>query len=165
MNWLNQEEGFKKINSLGGEKKPFLFIISYDKKKIFAKPLKDLDEDIFYKLEKLSNYEVKKHFKEYKLFKIPIDFKSYKKAFSKVLEHIRLGDTYLLNLTFKTPIKTNYTLKEIFLYSKAKFKFYYKDEFICFSPERFIEIEEGIISTYPMKGTIDANIPNAKKRY
>ncbi|HFU77030.1 MAG TPA: aminodeoxychorismate synthase component I, partial [Epsilonproteobacteria bacterium] len=81
----------------------------------------------------------------------------------QVLEQRRSGNTYLLNLTFKTPIETNYTLKEIFTYARAKFKLYYKDKFICFSPERFVEMENDTIATYPMKGTIDANLPQAKE--
>ena len=81
-----------------------------------------------------------------------------------MIKEIKQGNSYLLNLTFRTPIKTNYSLKEIFTYSRAKYKLYYKDEFICFSPEKFIDIKNNIISTYPMKGTIDANIPHAKEK-
>ena len=40
--------------------------------------------------------------------------------------HIKNGNTYLLNLTFPTKIKTNYTLEEIFYYSKAKYKLYFR---------------------------------------
>ncbi len=163
MNWLNKENGFDTINTLGQSRTPFLFIISYDKKKIFAKPLHDLDDDIYYKLEDWRNYPVKKRKKAFTFFKSPVNFNLYKKAFDKVLEEIRSGNTYLLNLTFKTPIESNFTLKEIFTYARAKFKLYFKDEFICFSPERFVEIEGNNISTYPMKGTIDANIPHAKE--
>jgi para-aminobenzoate synthetase component 1 len=36
------------------------------------------------------------------------------------------------------------------------------NEFVVFSPETFIRITEGVISSYPMKGTIDAHIPNAE---
>ncbi len=81
----------------------------------------------------------------------------------EVLEEIRSGNTYLLNLTFKTPIQSSLTLKEIFTYARAKFKLYFKGEVICFSPERFIEIEDNTIAAYPMKGTIDANLPHAKE--
>jgi len=164
MYWLNEKRGFEQINALGHARTPFLFIISYDKSKIFAQPLDNLDNDIFYKLENWRNYPIKKRSKKIIFSKNPIDFSTYKKSFNKVLEQIRFGNTYLLNLTFKTPIKTNYSLKEIFFYAQAKFKLYYKDEFICFSPERFVEIEGNTIATYPMKGTIDANIPHAKEK-
>jgi para-aminobenzoate synthetase component 1 len=164
MNWLNKEDGFNQINTLGQSRTPFLFIISYDQNKIFAKPLENLDSNICYKLEAWRNYPVKKREKEFTFSKNPVNFKVYKKALDKILEEIRSGNTYLLNLTFKTPIETNYSLKEIFTYARAKFKLFYKDEFICFSPERFVEIEESTIATYPMKGTIDANIPQAQQK-
>lgn len=164
MNWENQKEGFETINSLGQNRTPFLFIISYDKNKIFAKALDTLDDDIYYKLADWRNYPVKKRTKDVTFSKSPVAFSIYKKALNELLEEIRSGNTYLLNLTFKTPIETNLTLKEIFTYAKAKFKLYYKDEFICFSPERFVEMQDDSIATYPMKGTIDANLPNAKER-
>ena len=164
MIWYNKENGFDHINTLSKERTPFLFIISFDCEKIFAQPLDALDDDILYKLEDWRNYSVEKCTKPFTFSKSPVDFKTYKRSLDEVLEEIRSGNTYLLNLTFKTPIESNFTLKEIFTYARAKFKLYFKDEFICFSPERFVEIEDNTISTYPMKGTIDANLPDAKER-
>jgi len=163
VNWLNQETGFNTINNLGQNRTPFLFILSYDKNKIFAKPLADLDDDIYYKLEDWRNYPVKKREKAFTFSKSPVGFLAYKKAFEHILVEIRSGNTYLLNLTFKTPIESNFNLEEIFTYARAKFKLYYKGKFICFSPERFVEIKNNSIATYPMKGTIDANLPNAEQ--
>jgi para-aminobenzoate synthetase component 1 len=78
-----------------------------------------------------------------------------------VQEHIRNGNTYLLNLTQPTPIESDYTLKEIYTMAHAPFKLRVKDHFVCFSPEAFITIEGNTIHTYPMKGTIDASYPDA----
>lgn len=161
--WYEKEEGFQQIDRLAQSRTPFLFIVSYDQNKIFAKALSDLDNDIYYKLESWRNYPVQKREKPFTFSKYPVAFSVYQKALEKVLEEIRSGNTYLLNLTFKTPIETNYSMKEIFTYARAKFKLYYKDEFICFSPERFVEMQNEHIATYPMKGTIDANLPNAKE--
>ena len=161
--WLNKKNGFESINTFGKSRIPFLFIISYDKNKIFAKPLNDLDDDIFYKLEEWRNYPVKKREKEFTFSKSPIKFLAYKKAFEHILVEIRSGNTYLLNLTFQTPIESSLNLEEIFHYSKAKFKLYFKGQFICFSPERFVETQDNTIATYPMKGTIDADLPNAEQ--
>ena len=163
MSWFSTKEGFDHINILAKNRTPFLSIISYNKEKIFAQTLDSLDDDIFYKLEDWRNYPVKKLDKDFTFAKFPVDFKNYQKALHKVLEEIRSGNTYLLNLTFKTPIECNLSLKEIFTYSRAKFKLYFKDEFICFSPESFIEIKGDTISTYPMKGTIDTRIEKAKE--
>lgn len=163
MSWLSKENGFEQINKLSKARTPFLFISSFDGEKIFAQPLEKLDDDIFYKLEDWRNYPVQKRTKSFSFSKSPIDFNTYKKALDEVLEEIRSGNTYLLNLTFRTPVASTLTLKEIFTFARAKFKLYFKDEFICFSPERFVEIENNTIATYPMKGTIDAHLPHAKE--
>jgi len=163
MHWLDQKTGFNTLNRLGQDRTPFLFILSYDKTKIFAQPLEGLDDDIHYKLEDLRNYPIQKREKEFTFSKSPVSFLQYKKAFEHILVEIRSGNTYLLNLTFKTPIESNLDLKEIFTYAKAKFKLYFKGQFICFSPERFVDVEDHSIATYPMKGTIDANLPHAEQ--
>lgn len=163
MQWLGEIEGFEAINTLGKARKPFLFIASFDKQKIFVQALDNLDADIYYKLETWRNYPMRTRKHAFEFSSTSPSFKTYQNAFNKVLEEIRLGNTYLLNLTFSTIIETNLSLKEIFSYARAKFKLYVKDEFICFSPERFVEIDKNTISTYPMKGTIDATLPNAKE--
>ncbi|MBN2721432.1 MAG: aminodeoxychorismate synthase component I [Campylobacterales bacterium] len=164
MPYYKHLEGIKTLNNLGACKIPFLFIISYDKQNIFASSLDELDNDILYKLGSMRNYLPVKLSKPYYLKRDLIDFKQYKKAFDQVIEEIRAGNTYLLNLTFRTPIETDLSLYEIFSVSKAEYKLYFKDKFICFSPEKFISIEDNTISTYPMKGTIDASLPNAAKQ-
>jgi para-aminobenzoate synthetase component 1 len=93
----------------------------------------------------------------------PPGFEVYEKAFGKVESHIRRGDTYLLNLTFPTDIRTNYTLPQIYRLSNASYKLLFHDRFVVFSPEIFIRIKEGVISSFPMKGTIDAAIPAAER--
>jgi len=155
---------FNDITNLAKKRTPFLFVISFDKKKIFVKPLDKL-KNIYYKFKNKQNFtNINKKYQEYYLNKFPLDFRIYQKSIQKVKEKILKGDTYLLNLTFKTKIETNIELKDIFKLSKADFKLYFNNEFICFSPERFIKIEDNIISTYPMKGTIDADILNAKDK-
>ncbi|MFA9375070.1 MAG: aminodeoxychorismate synthase component I, partial [Poseidonibacter sp.] len=96
-----------------------------------------------------------------------ISFFEYKKKFDFLQNEIRNGNTYLLNLTSKTKIETNFTLDEIYEKVNARFKLRYQnknDNFVCFSPERFVEIKKNKIYTYPMKGTIDAKIPNAQAK-
>ena len=152
------------MDKLGQAREPFLFVLSYDLKEQFVQPISSLNENIFFKIGNQRNYPQEPLKKSYFLKKNPIPFLQYKKALEKVLEEIRSGNTYLLNLTFETPIESNLTLREIFTYAIAKYKLYFKGEFICFSPEKFIEIEGNTISTYPMKGTIEASIHNAKEK-
>ena len=160
--WLTHTEGFKQIDRLGANRTPFLFILSYDRTRLFAQALDELDSDILYKLEDWRNYPVKKRTCDDTFTKHPAPFATYRTKLKRVQEQIRAGNTYLLNLTCATPITTNLNLEEIFRYSRAKFKLYVKDHFVCFSPERFIEIEGNTLATYPMKGTIDADSPDAE---
>jgi len=152
-----------RIDDLASQKIPFLWILSYDKKQQFVQRLDELDEDVLFKIAKMQNYSDTRGDKAYLLKKNPLSFEVYKEKFDKVIEEIKAGNTYLLNLTTQTPIETNLSLKEIFLSSNAPYKLYFKGQFISFSPEQFISIENDTICTYPMKGTIDASLPNAKE--
>jgi len=154
---------FETITALAKAKKPFLFVISFDKKEIFAQELDKL-HNIFYKVGTLQNFEDITPNTSYTLVKSPIEFSIYQKAIDRVKEEIQKGNTYLLNLTFATPLQTPLSLEEIFYRAKAPFKLYFDNRFICFSPERFIQIQNNTLSTYPMKGTIDANIPCAQEK-
>jgi len=86
---------------------------------------------------------------------------SLKKGFEIVQKNLKGGNSYLANYTCQTEIKTNLSLKEIYKISDAKYKVYFDDQFVFFSPETFVEIKENKIFTYPMKGTIDASVENA----
>ncbi len=94
--------------------------------------------------------------------KIPMSFEQYNLAFEEIQKHIHSGNSFLVNLTFPTPVETNLTLREIFFRSTAKFKLLVDNEFVCFSPESFVTIVDGIISTFPMKGTIKVTSPDSE---
>ena len=99
--------------------------------------------------------------------KFPISFDEYKKKFDYLQEQIQNGNTYLCNLTSKTQIKTGYSLDEIYKNVQSIFKIRFQNEdenFVCFSPEKFVQINDNKIFTYPMKGTIDSSILNAKEK-
>ena len=78
--------------------------------------------------------------------------------------NISHGNSYLLNLTFPTKISTDASLEEIFYCSRAKYRLLFADKFVVFSPEAFVKIEQnGTIRSFPMKGTIDASVPDAER--
>ena len=152
---------FNDLNSLGKKKEPFLFITDFKAKKLEVILLKDLvTQDIEFSIDE--SFKVIPHLKTLK--KYPINFDIYQHKFNRVIEKIKAGDTYLLNLTQPTKIECRHTLKEIFSDANAHYKLRYKDKFVCFSPEKFIQIERDRIHTYPMKGTIDASIPLAQEK-
>lgn len=149
------------MNKFGKEKIPFLFIIDFELENAFVFPISDLDkENVHFKINHKQEQILTK---EIKFRKTPVNFNIYKKSFDYVNEEIKKGNSYLTNLTFPTEININLSLEEIFILSNAKYKLLFKNEFVVFSPETFVKIEDGIISSYPMKGTIDAGIPNAKE--
>ncbi|MDP4679722.1 MAG: aminodeoxychorismate synthase component I, partial [Cyclobacteriaceae bacterium] len=88
--------------------------------------------------------------------KQPISYALFKQQFDKVHNELMIGNSYLTNLTFPTPIQSNHSLKEIFYRSSAKYKLWIKNEFVVFSPEIFLQLNGNKMSSFPMKGTIDA---------
>ena len=153
----------ERMNELGAQGKPFVFIIDFD----FQKPLlfeTENNSKLLWKTPVSSNYVPKEFQKENISWEIdPVRFDHYQQAFNKVQNHIHSGDTYLLNLTMPSGLRSNLSLEEIFHLSDAPYKIYLKNQFVCFSPEIFVRINDGIISSYPMKGTIDARIENAEQ--
>lgn len=149
------------LNSYTKEKKPCFFIISFDKKAWHVESLNKKNSDFLYRF-KLPKH--KKHLHVKLKIKKLVSKKRYKKAFLHVRKNLKNGNTYLLNLTFASKIKFNVSLKNIYKYANAPYCCYKKDEFVCFSPEMFVSIKNNLINTYPMKGTINANIKNAKQK-
>ncbi|NMB80535.1 MAG: aminodeoxychorismate synthase component I [Ignavibacteria bacterium] len=161
----NKSRTIKLMNDYGGNKIPFLFIIDFEMKNPIVEKIGEVAADkILFKVNEIKNFEAapvissKVNFQKY-----PVSYDEYLTAFNKVMNNINAGNTYLCNLTFPTRIETNYNLKALFLTSNAKYKLFYNDQFIVFSPECFVRIENGRIYSFPMKGTIDASIPNAKE--
>ncbi len=168
MTFYNSIEGFRRIDALGAEGKDFFFLISFDRNQILAEPLDQLPENLLFRLEEWSNEAddspkpSKKRKKPIRTF--PPAYTDYLNAFESVIEEIRRGNTYLLNLTFPSRIETEASLVEIYQAAQAPYKLHLPGMFTCFSPEKFITIRQQHIHTYPMKGTIDASLPNAEKQ-
>lgn len=155
------EETILLMNKYGSNKNAFVFIIDFEMENPLVFTLEQLDKmDISFSIDEKPKTTYKG---EIELNKFPVEYDSYKNAFDYVVEQIGIGNSYLTNLTFPTKIETNLTLKQIFNYSNAKYKLLFKNDFVVFSPETFVKIENGIISSYPMKGTIDASVPGAEE--
>lgn len=155
----------EKMNDFGGQGIPFLFVIDFDAVKPVIMPLADArDHNILYNIDGASNYENQSmKINDFTFEKYPIPYSLYKEAFDFVVENQRDGNSYLLNLTFPTRVITDLSFREIFDGSTALYKLFFMDEFVVFSPETFVTISNGIISSCPMKGTIDAAVPDAEK--
>ncbi len=158
-------DSFEKISFYAKRKIPFIFIIDYDSLKPVVIPVENVSPDeILYNFNGFKNYtpgEISRR-GDFILSKKPVTIERYTEAFNYIQKNQSDGNSYLTNLTFPTQIEMNYTLKEIFHISSARYKLWYRDQFVVFSPEIFLTIKDGKISSYPMKGTIDASIHNAE---
>jgi para-aminobenzoate synthetase component 1 len=157
-------DGFiEQMNSYGADGIPFLFIIDFDMVRPEIYKLDSVPGDIKFSTPLFSNFTSPQIYSnKILLVKYPVTFEKYKTAFENVQKNINLGNTYLLNLTFPTEIKTEPSLEEIFYSCVARYKLYYQNTFIVFSPEIFVRISDGKIKSFPMKGTIDASFPDAE---
>ena len=156
----------KILNEYGKKRTPILFIIDYECKSPIIVPLDEVsNKKIIFDIRGVKNYSPpqKGHIKQINLTKSPIEYLKYKRAFDYVQKELKKGNSYLLNLTFPTEISCNISPEDIFYHSREKYRLFYRDNFICFSPEQFIEIKNNKIFSCPMKGTIDAALKNAEK--
>jgi para-aminobenzoate synthetase component 1 len=163
------EEFKNNLNAWGNKGVPFLFVIDFELEKPLLYRLDEVDPEVV--LFNINNFTNVKDQQPKKirtsttiLHKSPISLEAYRHKFNIVLDHLSYGDSYLTNLTTKTNIKTDHTLRDLFFLSSARYKLLYKNDFLVFSPEIFIQIRDGKIFSYPMKGTIDASIPDARKK-
>lgn len=144
---------FEEMNRLGGERKPFVFMIDFLKKNGYVLELTDLTDEIQFEM----NGKYVEFQGEIQLNKIPIPIEKYREQFELTQKKFQLENIDMINLTCETPIEINLNLEEIYRFSNSKYKLLLKDQFVCFSPETFVKIHENVIFSYPMKGTIDAS--------
>lgn len=153
-----------KMNEYGKMHLPFLFILNYEMTEgyFIEEPMKQ--DEILFCVNGVGNKPDKKPEDTVAdLTALRITPQSYKSKFDVVYEGLVNGESYLTNLTVKTPVETKRTLRDIFLSADTKYQLFVPGKFVCFSPECFVRIADGIISAYPMKGTIDAAIPDAEQ--
>jgi para-aminobenzoate synthetase component I len=151
------------MNKYGAERVPFLFIMDYEMKCPEIFKLDAVPQDIRFATPLHANDDrIRKTHIPFSFIKHPVDFNTYNTAFNNVQKNIIAGNSYLLNLTFPTLIETNKTLEDIYNLSFAKYKLLYHNRFVVFSPEIFVRIKDGIIKSYPMKGTIDSSVYEAE---
>lgn len=186
-----KQEIIDKINRLASQDEPFLFVINYQGDKAFIRLLSDINpEECLFDFEGRENLSHvwketseegtseeetwKKETSEEEISETtwqiePPLYEDYERSFNIVKSNIMAGNSYLTNLTCRVPVSCNLSLEEIFHRAKGKYKLLLRRKrtltpFVCFSPETFVRIKGGRIYSYPMKGTLDASLPNAEKQ-
>jgi len=161
--FINRTEIINKINHFSGCGESFLFAIDFDGEKGFVlSPEEAVNKGIQYDFGNMKNTTETVPKMPVRFDFSAVSFETYKRAFEKVVFHLKRGDTYLLNLTFPTALDTDLSLDGIFAVSCAPYKLYVPGHFAVFSPELFVRIQDSKIYSCPMKGTIDAMVPNAE---
>lgn len=152
------------MNAAGKRGIPFLFAVDFELSEGFfiSQPLSQ--HEVLFDFNGVGNCEnTMLSPKDYHFRKYPQTYDEYSLRFSRVIEGLMRGDSFLTNLTVQTPVETSLSLHQIFQYSRALYKLYVPDKFVCFSPEKFVRIIDNHIYSYPMKGTISASVPDCEQ--
>ncbi len=163
---MNLQQFRNTLNKFGKQNLPFFFLVDFELNHPLCFPLNEIPEEFAVQTPvfscNLPTFSAAPA--PLQLRKFPMSFDEYSVAFQKVQKALKNGDTYLLNLTFPTKIRINWTLEEIFTFAKAPYKLLRRQQWVLFSPEPFVKISQNLIKTFPMKGTIDAQIKDAPKK-
>ena len=125
---------------------PQLYFLSYENNNI-----NEVDS-LFDKNAKLKNFDLQL---------LPTMSKEkYFEAFKKIKEYIKTGHVYQINFTQQLVGKTNRSARELFAQIIARYSAGYLAyiegagfEILSASPEHFIKTKNGLIQTWPVKGT------------
>lgn len=167
MHYLNRHQIRAAINQLASADRPFLFLIDFKGEKGLVAELSQLATlGISCTLagEELGKKILPAPHRPIRIEPHPIPFDLYQKGFNTVMRGIRHGDSYLLNLTYPTRLTGDLHLPEIYARASARYKFLLEDSFLFYSPEPFLQIQNGRVSSRPMKGTISAREANAREK-
>jgi para-aminobenzoate synthetase component 1 len=154
----------QRMNVWGEAGVPFLFFVDFEMAKPWIERLQDIRADqVLYDINGQTNAANGSLQPALTFKKFPPDLDDYKKKFRQVYNYLQYGDSFLTNLTVRSEVVLSVPLSDAFYLSNARYKLLFNDDFLVFSPEIFVQIRDGMIFSYPMKGTIDASKPNAGK--
>ncbi len=170
MNFLSQKTAIDLIDRLAREGQRFFFAVDFLAQKAVVGSFEEARKSGWlFDFDGIRNFKKARKKKAaaepFSLKKWPESLDSYQKRFEKVKRELLFGNSFLANLTAETPIETEADLPEIFENAAARFRLLADQKFVCFSPEEFVRVSPtGRISSFPMKGTIDAAIENAAQK-
>lgn len=155
-----------KMDLYSSEKRPFLFAFNYELDEGIFIPDPYLQTEVLFNFPNGSNtFRGMKTTEQRDLMRIiKIDSEEeYAEKYNITRNGLQRGDSYLANLTCRSEVSIGVGAEKLFESTHSPFAIFVQERFLSFSPERFVRIENGIISSFPMKGTIDASLPNAEE--
>lgn len=162
-----KDKAVDRMNAFGKEHRPFFFMTDFLLQENLVLPLDEVDSrEIQLETESISIKDSGMESSAKGSWMVRNDYSKsvYCDQFERVVSEIKKGNSFLINLTCETPVAFSGSLRQIFQRAEAKYKLWYRDRFVVFSPETFVQIKGGKIFSYPMKGTIDASLPNAREK-
>ena len=167
MNFYNREEARQRMNNLAMQGVPFLFIIDYEGKRAVVEPENEVNaNELRYcfngkgnatQTAKPANGDIEWDIEP------PTEIE-YQHSFNIVRNAMLAGNSYLANLTCRIGLRTNLSLLDLYNAAEARYRLWMKDKLVCFSPETFVKIAQGEISSYPMKGTAEDLSPSSAEQ-
>lgn len=164
---LTASEAILRMNDYGRARVPFLFIIDFAAQCPVVLRLDEVNTDeVLYDFNGVTNADKLREIllSPAQFWKSPLSFEEYLPKFEQVVHQLKRGNSFLVNLSVCTKITTDLDLNTIFNRSNAKYRLWWRDRFVCFSPEIFVQVRGDRMASFPMKGTIDAELPLAKER-
>ncbi len=156
-------ELISKIDDAVASGTEFLFAIDFELKNALFVPQPKEQKNILWRVGENSNFEIEPDSHINRLVPNFISEQDYLYMFDVIYKGLYRGDSFLTNLTVRTELKGDVSMKDIALGARSQYMLYVPDKFVSFSPEPFVKIDrQGVISSYPMKGTINAEVENAE---
>ncbi|MCB0635141.1 MAG: aminodeoxychorismate synthase component I [Lewinella sp.] len=149
----------EQMNAWGAAGVPFLLLLDFEQAQPQLWPLADIDPAVLrYDFHGLSNSPLATGPRQAPVSMVshPLAYEDYLTAFQRVQRGLHRGDSFLVNLTFPTPVELTGTLAQVYAQTQARYRLWWRDEWVVFSPEIFVQIKAGRIYSYPMKGTLPA---------
>ena len=155
------------MNNLAMQGVPFLFIIDYEGKRAVVEPENEVNaNELRYCFNGKGNatQTAKPANKDIEWRIEPPTETEYQHGFNIVRNAMLAGNSYLANLTCRIGLRTNLSLPDLYNAAEARYRLWMKDKLVCFSPETFVKIAQGEISSYPMKGTAEDVSPSSAEQ-
>ena len=155
------------MNNLAMQGVPFLFIIDYEGKRAVVEPENEVNaNELRYCFNGKGNATQTAYpaNKDIEWVIEPPTETEYQHSFNIVRNAMLAGNSYLANLTCRIGLRTNLSLPDLYNAAEARYRLWMKDKLVCFSPETFVKIAQGEISSYPMKGTAEDLSPSSAEQ-
>ncbi len=165
------EQALERINRFARDRVPFVFALDFDLLHGLVLPLSELEpQELRFRFAghadgvppRYPPQQLQALREAVELEKTPPEFERYRAAFTHVQRGLRAGDSFLANLTLPVSVRPSHSLPELYEAVRANYTLLIENRILVFSPERFVRIRDGVIRSYPMKGTIRASEPNAE---